>query len=523
MNHEINRPLPNLLRETAQSMGDHPAVCYQGRVVSFAEFDQLTDRVAATLTQSGINKGDRIGLYSINSDVFAVAYFGILKAGGIVVPINLLLNPKEVAWILEDAKARALIWFEDLKESVHAFHNELKSLDFSICIGPQAQFDNELVWDECVAREAVPSNTDIDPSVDIAVILYTSGTTGKPKGAMLTHRNLASNANAVRLALQLEPGRETFLVVLPLFHAFAATVGMLCPLLHGGTLVPLPKFDPIEVAANIEMTQATIFFAVPSMYSVLLRLPNEAVQQMQSLRLCVSGGASMPIEVMRRFETRFGKWIYEGDGPTECSPVTCVNPVSGKRKPGTVGRAVPGVEMKIMDDSGHELPRGEIGEIWVRGPNVMKGYWNRPDATAESLREGWFLTGDLGHEDDEGYFTIVDRKKDLIIVNGMNVYPREIEEVLYTHPAVCEAAVVGEPHSRHGEIPVAYLSLNKGAIADSSVLRNFLLDHLGRHKVPRKFFFLDGLPKNATGKILKRALGKGGELERGVDSREPTE
>lgn len=523
MNTEINRPLTELLRATAQRMGEHPAIRFQDRVVSFAQFDRLTDRIAATFAQRGIEKGDRIGLYCINSDFFALAYFAILKAGATVVPINLLLNPKEVAWILDDAKARALCWFEGLAEKVPAFRNEVRSLEFSVCIGGQAHFDNELHWRECIATQAVAPGIDVDPREDVAAILYTSGTTGKPKGAMLTHRNLASNANSVRLALKLNAGQETFLVVLPMFHAFAATVGMLCPLLHGGTIAALARFDPAEVAATIETTQATVFLAVPSMYSVLLRLPHEAVQQMQSLRLCVAGGASMPVAVMRRFEARFGKLIYEGDGPTECSPVTCVNPVDGERKPGTVGAAVPGVQMKIMDDAGKELPHGEIGEICVRGPSVMKGYWNQPQATDESLRDGWFLTGDLGHEDDEGYFTIVDRKKDLIIVNGLNVYPREIEEVLYTHPAVREAAVIAEPHSRHGEIPVAYLVLNEGVVAESTALRDFLRTRLGHHKIPRKFFFLDELPKNATGKILKRALRKEGELERGVDSRRPSE
>jgi len=307
--------------------------------------------------------------------------------------------------------------------------------------------------------------------------------------------------------------------VLPMFHAFAATVGMLLPLVYGCTFVPLPRFDPKLVADTVAATQASIFLGVPSMYTVLLGIPDELVGKFSSLRLCVSGGAAMPREVMRRFEQRFRIPVLEGDGPTECSPVTCVNPVDGERKPGSVGPPIPGVEMSIRDDGGAELPNGQIGEICVRGANVMKGYWNRPADTAESFYGDWFRTGDLGFRDDDGYFYIVDRIKDMIIVNGMNVYPRVIEEVIYQHPLVKEAAVVGEPNALHGEIPVAFVTLQDGASVDSGEIRAHCREHLGQHEVPRKVFFLPQLPKNAAGKILKRELRKHGELERGIDSR----
>ncbi|RQW09599.1 long-chain fatty acid--CoA ligase, partial [candidate division KSB1 bacterium] len=238
------------------------------------------------------------------------------------------------------------------------------------------------------------------------------------------------------------------------------------------------------------------------------------------LRLCVSGGAALPVEVMRRFEEKFGKPIYEGDGPTECSPVTCVNPINGKIKPGTVGLPVPRVEMKIMDEKGQELPPGEVGEIAVRGPNVMKGYWNLPDETRAVFRGKWFLTGDLGTRDEEGYFSIVDRKKDLLIVNGMNVYPRMIEEVLYRHEAVKEAAVVGEASALHGEIPIAYVALAEGSKATARDIRRWCCEHLGRHEAPKKIFIVPELPKNAAGKIVKRQLRKDGEIERGIDQSE---
>jgi long-chain acyl-CoA synthetase len=252
------------------------------------------------------------------------------------------------------------------------------------------------------------------------------------------------------------------------------------------------------------------------MYSVLLRLREDKTDRLASLRFCVSGGAALPVEVLRRFEARFGVRIYEGDGPTECSPVTCVNPIGGLQKPGTVGLPVPGVEMRIVDGEGRELPDGEVGEIAVRGANVMKGYWNRPEETAEVFRDGWFLTGDLGTRDEDGYFSIVDRKKDLIIVNGMNVYPRMIEEVLHRFPGLREVAVVGEPNDLHGEVPVAYLALDPAHPAGEAELRAFCRKHLGRHQIPRRFVLLPELPKNATGKILKREMGKQGEIERGV-------
>jgi long-chain acyl-CoA synthetase len=337
---------------------------------------------------------------------------------------------------------------------------------------------------------------------------------------MLTHGNLVANTRSVREAMHWRPGQDIVLLVLPMFHAFAATVGMLTPLTNGCAFVPLPRFEPDQVADAIHFSRATIFLGVPSMYSVLLKLKDERVPLLSSIRYCISGGAALPVEVLRRFEEKFNIRIYEGDGPTECSPVTCVNPIDGIIKPGTVGLPVPGVDMRIVDEDGRELPCGEVGEIAVRGANVMKGYWKQPEATREVFCGEWFLTGDLGMRDEDGYFSIVDRKKDLIIVNGMNVYPRMIEEVLYRFPPIREAAVVGEPHDLHGEIPVAYIAIDESKPATEADVRTFCREHLGRHQVPRKILFLPELPKNAAGKILKRQLRKHGEIERGVQDLE---
>ena len=266
----------------------------------------------------------------------------------------------------------------------------------------------------------------------------------------------------------------------------------------------------------IDATDATLCLGVPSMYSLLLRLPEKYTPAIQKLRFCVSGGAAMPAEVMKQFEERFGVLIYEGDGPTECAPVTCFNPIEGLRKPLSVGIAIPCVEMKIMDENGNELPTGEPGEICVRGPNVMKGYWKQPEETVKSFFGDWFRTGDIGTEDEDHYFYIIDRIKDMVIVNGMNVYPRVVEEVLYQHEAVREAAVIGRPSKLHGEVPVAFISLKEGLETTDTELRAFCMEHLGRHQVPKSFTFLDELPKNAAGKIVKRELSKQGEIERGV-------
>ena len=510
--------LPELLQRNLVQFADKPAIFFGGRVLTFAEFDRLSNNVAGALAARGVGKGDRIGLYCVNSNAFAIAYFGIIKAGAVVVPLNLLLNPKEVAFILNDAGAKALLYHEVFSQSVAALRGSVPGLEFLVCMGATNPL-NDIPFSSFTINPSPFSPPALDPAEDLVAIIYTSGTTGRPKGAMLTHRNLFFNTLSVQQALKLQPGQEIFITVLPMFHAFAATACMLAPLLYGNAIVPLPKFDPGQVADAIAATRATIFCGVPSMFTSLLRLPAAAVPKFASLRYAVSGGAALPVEVLKQFEQKFGKVIYEGDGPTECSPVTCVNPIGGRAKPGTVGLSVPFVEMQIRDDAGVELPRGQIGEICVRGPNVMKGYWNLPAETREAFFGDWFRTGDLGCVDADGYFAIVDRKKDMIIVNGMNVYPRIIEELLYQHPAVREAAVVGEPDELHGEIPVVFIAPKDGAPVTAADLRAYCREHLGRHEGPRKVFFRSELPTNAAGKILKRELRAAGELERGVDSR----
>lgn len=504
---------------TALERGDEAAIVFPGRAVSFAEVDVMSDRVAAGLRGLGLGKGERVGLYCVNSAEFAYCYVGIIKAGGVVLPINLLYSAPEVEYVLGDAGARFLIYHPALADKVSTVRATARGVEQFIVTGDAAG-GADMTLAQLQARAGdLPPAADIEPASDLAAILYTSGTTGRPKGAMLTHLNLLSNTWSVVQALKLRPGEDCLLVVLPMFHSFAATVGMLTPLLHGLRFAPVAGFDPVAVSETIGAVGATVFLGVPSMYGVLLKLPDESLRQWRTVRYGVSGGAAMPVELMRKFEKRFGFPIAEGDGPTECSPVTCVNPVDGVRKPASVGLPVPDVAIEIFDDAGLQLPRGEVGEICVRGSNVMKGYWNLPEATAEAFFGEWLRTGDVGYRDGDGYVFMIDRKKDMVIVNGMNVYPRMVEEVLYQHPGIAEAAVVGEPHQTHGEIPVAHVVAAKGIVLSSADVRSWCRERLGSHEVPRKVIFCDALPKNATGKILKRELRNSGELERGVDSR----
>ena len=511
--------IPEVLKQTVQTYDAETAIHFMGRDTSFSKFDQTSDQIAAGLAAQGINSGDRVALYCVNSDTFAIAYFGIIKTGATVLPVNLLLKPGEIEYILNDAGVTALIYHEAFHQNVSAFRMSVSSLKYYSYIGEQASDASDTPWSELLDTNTETPQPVIDPADDVACILYTSGTTGKPKGAMLTHKNLLCDTRGALEAIKIVPGKDRLLVVLPMFHAFAATVGMLTPLLYGCSFIPVPKFEPQLVMDSIANGGATIFMGVPSMYTVLLNLSDEQIKKFDSIKYCISGGAAMPQVLMKDFEKRFGKLIYEGDGPTECSPVTCVNPIDGERKPASVGLPIPGVEMCIMDKDANEIANEEIGEICVRGDNVMKGYWNRPEDTAETFFGDWFRTGDLGYRDDDGYFYIVDRIKDMIIVNGMNVYPRVVEEVLYQYDVIQEAAVIGEPHDLHGEIPVAYVALKDNKQADTADVRSFCRERLGNHQVPRKVFFLDSLPKNAAGKIVKRELRKQGELERGIDSR----
>jgi len=424
------KSLHEVLNASVEQYAHRTAINFLGQTTSFASFGEQSDQVAAGLTEQGIEPGDRVALYCINSDLFAVTYLGIVKAGAVVVAINLLLTPGEIEYILNDSGAKAIIYHEMFATNVSTFRQNTVSLQYYFYIGEHLSETVDRKFNTLLSCKTPPILT-YEAAQEVVSIIYTSGTTGRPKGVMLTHRNLVSNTASVQTAMAIRPGEDVILVVLPMFHSFASTVGMLTPLLYGCTLLPVPKFDIDLVMNTIAMGKASIFLGVPSMYNMLLSSTDEQVDKFSSIRFCISGGAAMPQAIMDKFEARFGKMIYEGDGPSECSPVTCVNPIGGLRKPASVGLPIPDVEMQIMDQDGKAVADNGIGEICVRGPNVMKGYWNRPAETEQVFFGEWLRTGDLGHKDEQGYFYIDDRLKDMIIVNGMNVYPKAVEDVLY--------------------------------------------------------------------------------------------
>jgi long-chain acyl-CoA synthetase len=474
-----------------------PAVRMDDTVLSFGALDDLSARVAGLLRRHGIGPGDRVGVMLPNVPQFAMSYYGVLRAGAIVVPMNVLLKRREVAFYLSDSGAKAVLAWHGFEEEAAAGAAEAGAA--CIVVRP-GEFEQMLASVE-PAREVADK-----VGSDTAVILYTSGTTGRPKGAELTHSNLRRNVEVSIGLFSLGPD-DVLLGALPLFHAFGQTCGLNASVAARSCLSLLPRFDAATALEIIQRDRVTVFEGVPTMYSALLGLPAAASYDTSTMRVCVSGGAALPVEVLRSFEQAFGCIVLEGYGLSETSPVAAFNHPDRERKPGSIGTPVQGVEMRAIDDHGDEVPQGEVGEIVIRGHNIMKSYWQRPDATSEAISaDGWFKTGDMGRIDEDGYFFIVDRKKELIIRGGYNVYPREIEEVLYEHPAVHEVAVIGIPHPELGEEVGAAVSLRPGAEATPEELRAFAKGQVAAYKYPRHVWLLDELPKGATGKILKREI-----------------
>ena len=428
---------------------------------------------------------------------FPVAYYGVLRAGGVVVPMNVLLKRREIAFYLEDSGARILLGW-------HGFAAEAE--DGAADAGAELiEVAPESFAAMLAEHEPTPglAATEAD---DTAVILYTSGTTGKPKGAELTHSNLHRNADvSSRTTCEIAAGDVVF-GGLPLFHSFGQTVSMNASLMVGACLALVPRFDPGEALETMQRESVTHFYGVPTMYGALLHHPERERYDTSSLRTCITGGASMPVEVLRGFEQAFGAIVLEGYGLSETSPVACSNHPERERKPGSIGTPLEGVEIRLVDEDDNEVGPGEVGEIVIRGHNIMKGYWQRPDATEEAMRGGWFHSGDMAKVDEDGYFYIVDRKKDLIIRGGYNVYPREVEEVLYEHPKIREAAVVGVPHDEWGEEIGAAVVLHEGEELAPEEVSAYVKDRIAAYKYPRQVWFLEELPKGPTGKILKREI-----------------
>ena len=489
--------LNSVFAEAAARYAERPAVRMDGLVLSYSRLRDAAYRMASLLSSAGVAPGDRVAIMLPNMPAFPVAFYGALAAGAVVVPMNPLLKSREITYYLSDSGAKALlVWHTAAGEAA---------------LGAAANGVSVLKIDEPDAAGLLtglaPGPAGVERAGDDdAVILYTSGTTGVPKGAELTHAGLTRNASLTARNLLNAAPDDVVMGCLPLFHVFGLTCALNATIAVGASLTLLPRFDPARALEIVGRDRVTIFEGVPTMYAAMLHDPACARADTSSLRVCVSGGAAMPAEVMRGFEQAFGCMILEGYGLSETSPVASFNHPDRVRKPGSIGTPIQGVEMRVVDNEGAELPVGQIGEIVIRGHNVMKGYWRNPGATAETITDGWLKTGDLARVDEDGYFYIVDRKKDLIIRGGFNVYPREIEEVLYEHPAVAEAAVIGIPDEHLGEEIGAAVKLRPAATATTGELRAFVKDRVAPYKYPRYVWIEPDLPKGPTGKILRREV-----------------
>lgn len=487
------RNLAHAFEVSAQRQPDADALLWGEETFSYAWLRQRAASVAHTLVeQHHLKPGAPVAIWQRNSPEFALSVLAVLWAGGVVVPINNFLKPDEVTHILQDAGIDLLLCDTTTQEHVPKLQERRPSLH---------AFSSESFHGLTTAQHSSPSSRSRN---DLAVIIYTSGTTGKSKGAMLTHGNLLANVESCRIVLSAVDS-DRFIVLLPMFHSFMLTVGLLLPLLVGGSVLIIRSLHPAKnILQEIMLRGGTILPAIPQFFRTLA---TAGVPPGFPVRLCISGAAPLPGEILREFNDRIPEVpLLEGYGLSEASPVVSINPIQGPWKAGSIGVPIPGVEMCVVDELGQRLGPGSTGEICVRGDNVMKGYWNQPEETEKALVDGWLRTGDVGHHDTDGYFYITDRKKDMLLVNGINVYPREIEEVIYQFPSVKEAAVVGLRDTRKGEMPVAFVVQKEGEVWDERNLVAFLRERLADYKVPRRIVSLPALPRNATGKVLKTEL-----------------
>lgn len=508
--------LMSRVHEIAEQDSARVAYSFMGKDTSYGEFDQAIAVFAGALKELGVEKGDHVAFLLSNTPHFLISLYATMRLGATAVPINPIYSPDEIAYIVNNSDAKVVVALDALLPLVEKAHKALPVVEsYIICetdpTTPEkmAQLPEEVKgkvhsFTGLMSKSAPYAGFAEVKEDDNAVILYTSGTTGKPKGAMLTHQNLYSNARDVGEYLQIG-ANDRVIATLPVFHVFALTVVVNAPLLQGATIVLVPRFNPKEVFEAIKKYKASVFAGVPTMFNFMNQLPDVDPADFASVRLAVSGGSAMPVALLHSFEEKFNVRISEGYGLSEASPVTCFNPIDRERKAGSIGTSIINVENKVVNELGEEVAANEVGELIVRGPNVMKGYYKMPEETASAIRDGWLYTGDLARVDEEGYFYIVDRKKDMIIVGGYNVYPREVEEVLFAHPAVLEAAVVGLPDPDFGEEVNAYVVFKDPSVSVED-LKAYCAEHLAKYKVPRQFEVLDELPKNTTGKILRRSL-----------------
>ena len=514
--------LATLLETSAERYPEREAVVLGDTRLSYAQVNGAANQVANLLTARGISPGDNVALSCPNLPYFSVVYFGILKAGATVVPLNVLLKGREVAYHLGDSDAKAYFCFQGtaelpIGEEGHAGFRDAPGCEhfFVITVDPAASppIEGTETLGQAMAGQPPTYDTVETDEDDTAVILYTSGTTGQPKGAELRHRNMRDNARTGEQLFGADPETpDTYLCVLPLFHSFGQTVIQNGGFAYGGTVVMLPRFEAGPALQTMLKEDVTFFAGVPTMYWGLLGALDESVDVHRlaaNLRVAVAGGSALPVEVHKEFQQRFGVTILEGYGLSETSPVASFSPLGEEPRVGSIGKPIPGVEMKLLEPGGWDeidWTPDAVGEIAIKGHNVMKGYYGRPDATEEAIRDGWFRSGDLARRDEDGWYYIVDRSKDMIIRGGYNVYPREVEEVLMTHPDVSLAAVIGVPHESHGEEVKAVVIRNEGSSLTEDELVEWCQGQMAAYKYPRIVEFVEELPMTATGKILKREL-----------------
>jgi len=512
--------LVSVFEHSAKEFPNKKAIIFQDKNFTFAQTAAMVNKVANALKAKGIQKGDKVALSCLNLPYFPMIYYGILKVGAIVVPLNVLLKGREIAYHLNDSDAKAYFCFQGTPElpmaqEGFAGFNDADGCDYFCVItadpAAESPIEGAQTFGQLIAEADITCDTELTSPDDTAVILYTSGTTGFPKGAELSHSNMTMNAIGSRHLFQLTPD-DVHALVLPLFHSFGQTCQMNAGFSTGNTLVMIPKFMPEIVLSAIQNEGATIFAGVPTMYWAMLNYKDEKGQFDfdkigDTLRVGVSGASSLPIEIIKGIEEKYKIPILEGYGLSETCPVATFSHLHKERKPGSVGTPIWGVEVEIFDKDNNALPTGEVGEVVIRGHNVMKGYYNKPEATAKAFDgTSWFHTEDLGKKDEDGYVYIVDRVKDMVIRGGYNVYPREIEEVLLTHPDVSLASVIGVPHDSHGEEIVAYIVLNPGANITEKQIIEWSKEQMAAYKYPRIVHFRESLPMTATGKILKKDL-----------------
>ncbi|MGM8214717.1 o-succinylbenzoate--CoA ligase [Bacillaceae bacterium W0354] len=504
--------LSDRLSQIAKDNLTKTAYIFNGEETNYQTLEGMVTKFASSLKELGYEKGDHIALVVGNTPHYVIGLYGAMRLGVTVIPINPIYTVDEISYIINNGDVKGVITLDVLVEKFEAMNQLLPNVEhYIVCqTNPNVNAMNSSLGEKVYSFEKLVQNGGLDLQRPVlhedetAVILYTSGTTGKPKGAMLTHKNLYSNAKDVAEYLEMDEN-DRVIAALPMFHVFCLTVALNAPLYNGATVLIVPKFSPEVIFKLIKDYKVTVFSGVPTMYNYLLQYPKEEEKDLSSMRLCISGGASMPVALLEQFEQRFDVQVSEGYGLSEASPVTCFNPLDRPRKAGSIGRSIVNVENKVVDEDGNELPPGEVGELIVKGPNVMKGYYKMPEETKATIKNGWLHTGDMARMDDEGYFYIVDRKKDLILVGGYNVYPREVEEVLYHHEKVTEVAVIGVPDRNLGESVIAFVVVKDDSVTEEE-LHDFCKEKLAKYKCPEEIRFIDELPKNTTGKILRRSL-----------------